>query len=61
LKRIYDKITEEKGGALFGGGTKKQIDPPEVLKVGTKRVAWSNFMGNCKRSVILERITQFND
>jgi len=48
LKRVYDKIVEDKGGAMLGIGFKKQIEPPEVFKVGTKRVAWTNFMANCK-------------
>jgi translation initiation factor 2 subunit 2 len=47
LKRIYDKIVEDKG-ALAMGGMKRHIEPPEVGRVGTKRIAWVNFMANCK-------------
>jgi len=46
LKRIYDRM-KQKGDAP---GTIKpiSIDPPEIGKVGSRRVAWINFHANCK-------------
>jgi hypothetical protein len=39
-------------GSTGSFGLKKQIDPPQVDKFGTKRVAWSNFSSNCKSCAI---------
>eukprot|EP01122_Echinamoeba_exundans_P009128 TRINITY_DN3154_c0_g1_i1.p1 TRINITY_DN3154_c0_g1~~TRINITY_DN3154_c0_g1_i1.p1 ORF type:complete len:228 (-),score=79.19 TRINITY_DN3154_c0_g1_i1:45-728(-) len=47
LKRVFDKIMQDRG-STGSFGLKKQIDPPQVDKFGTKRVAWSNFSANCK-------------
>jgi len=47
LKRIYDELHAKKGGPT-GDATKILIEPPQVGKVGTRRVAWTNFAGNCK-------------
>jgi len=47
LKRLYDRISSrtDQEGPL---GQRRHIDPPEVGRVGTKRVAWINFYNNCK-------------
>ena len=47
LARIYDQIVADKGG-VDGGKGKKSIEPPEVGKIGTKKVAWANFVSNCR-------------
>lgn len=47
LARIYEQIVADKGGA-DGGKGKKSIEPPEVGKIGTKKVAWVNFVSNCR-------------
>eukprot|EP01127_Copromyxa_protea_P008293 TRINITY_DN18_c0_g1_i1.p1 TRINITY_DN18_c0_g1~~TRINITY_DN18_c0_g1_i1.p1 ORF type:complete len:184 (+),score=37.00 TRINITY_DN18_c0_g1_i1:54-605(+) len=47
LKRIYDEHRDKKG--LSGEGPSKiQIEPPQVGKVGTRRVVWTNFAANCR-------------
>jgi len=45
LKRLYDRISSRNDDP---SGQRRHIDPPEVGRVGTKRVAWINFYGNCK-------------
>jgi translation initiation factor 2 subunit 2 len=47
LNRIYDAIIADKGG-IDGGKGKKSIEPPEIGKIGTKKVAWANFVSNCR-------------
>lgn len=47
LTRIYEQIVADKGG-VDGGKGKKTIEPPEVGKVGTKKIAWVNFVSNCR-------------
>ncbi|XP_049849936.1 eukaryotic translation initiation factor 2 subunit 2-like [Schistocerca gregaria] len=47
LVRICELIVADKGLDAFKG-RKKSIEPPEVGKVGTKRIAWVNFVSNCK-------------
>jgi len=47
LARIYEQIVADKGG-MEGGKGKKSIEPPEVGKIGTKKVAWANFVSNCR-------------
>lgn len=47
LARIYDQIVADKGGE-GGGKGKKSIEPPEIGKIGTKKVAWANFVSNCR-------------
>lgn len=47
LARIYDTIIADKGG-IEGGKGKKSIEPPEVGKIGTKKVKWANFVSNCR-------------
>jgi len=53
LTRLYDTIAGEKGqGEGLGmGSNRKPIEPPKVGRIGTKRIAWINFMNNCKRYV----------
>jgi len=46
LKRLYDRISSR--GEDDPAGKRRHIDPPEVGRVGTKRVAWINFYANCK-------------
>eukprot|EP00029_Vermamoeba_vermiformis_P013084 TRINITY_DN800_c0_g1_i1.p1 TRINITY_DN800_c0_g1~~TRINITY_DN800_c0_g1_i1.p1 ORF type:complete len:256 (-),score=89.42 TRINITY_DN800_c0_g1_i1:86-814(-) len=50
LTRLYDTIAGEKGqGEGLGmGSNRKPIEPPKVGRIGTKRIAWINFMNNCK-------------
>jgi len=45
LKRLYDRISSRNDDPA---GQRRHIDPPEVGRVGTKRVAWINFYANCK-------------
>lgn len=45
LRRIYDRITTSKPST---GNVKRTIEPPEVLKYGTKKVVWANFSANCR-------------
>jgi translation initiation factor 2 subunit 2 len=47
LARIYETILADKGG-VDGGKGKKSIEPPEVGKIGTKKIAWVNFVSNCR-------------
>jgi hypothetical protein len=39
-------------------GQKRIIEPPKVGRIGTKKIAWTNFMSNCKRSSSLQRNNQ---
>lgn len=47
LTRIYDQMFADKGSVDISKG-KKTIEPPEVGKVGTKKIAWGNFVNNCR-------------
>lgn len=47
LNRVYQNIYSDKG--MDGSkGTKRSIEPPDVLKVGARKVLWANFSSNCK-------------
>eukprot|EP01130_Rhizamoeba_saxonica_P004957 TRINITY_DN19_c0_g1_i1.p1 TRINITY_DN19_c0_g1~~TRINITY_DN19_c0_g1_i1.p1 ORF type:complete len:232 (-),score=44.40 TRINITY_DN19_c0_g1_i1:34-690(-) len=48
LKRIYDRITSEKGESSIFGSHKKMIEPPIVGRMGSTRVLWTNFNDNCE-------------
>ena len=47
LSRVYDAMSSEKGESDMGRH-KKSIEPPSVSKVGTKKVAWTNFSSTCR-------------
>jgi hypothetical protein len=34
-------------------GMKRSIEPPKVGRIGTKKIAWINFMSNCRRFDII--------
>lgn len=47
FNRVYQNINSDRG-IDAGKGSKKSIEPPEVLKVAARKVLWSNFVSNCK-------------
>jgi translation initiation factor 2 subunit 2 len=47
LKRLYDMMNVDKGDSDLKG-MKRAIEPPKVGRIGTKKIAWTNFMSNCK-------------
>lgn len=47
LSRVFDQIAEHNAGMGIEK-CKKSIEPPEVGKIGTKKIVWTNFLSNCR-------------
>lgn len=45
LERIYSKISENTNP---NNTEKKAIEPPQISRIGVKKVAWTNFSTECK-------------